>query len=360
MKRFAALMIAAVMTLGMAACSESEAGKDISIVTQKVESEPDTIIDIDQGERLTPATTIMEDLRKSEWSDFEYLAKCEINDDAYAAIHYYDGSIKDDAYKAKIFEVLCRIFKGKEIVPKGKQQVQGGDSAVITLRTISGAEYSLCEGILVDSPELEGGSSVYVLKCPENQVYFLDKTYRETQDLKELIAEGIRTADNYVKTKQYSVCGPDIANPEPDDIACIYVYTNYAEGQVVKGSYIHKSGRLHEFDFSESFDPVQGNWEQALLEQICVHCIQSEPNRYVDAQLLTTALDYAEKIDPSAEVTEEHMMCDAGQRTVYAVVGGKLVMLGSTGDNDKTVEDENAQKAMKCFEAALRSDSPER
>ena len=52
-------------------------------------------------------------------------------------------------------------------------------------------------------------------------------------------------------------------------------------------------------------------------------------------------------------MTVTHKMCDYGQKTSYAVVDGKAIMLYSYGDNLRVVEDDNAKKAEELFGKAL-------
>lgn len=520
MKRPAAFILAAVMILSLAACSESqsEPGTDISIASQKVESKPDpdsSKQDPDSSviDKLTPATTIGEDFAKRSYTDFEYTGSSVKNDTANKQTFYYSGSIKEDSIRQQVFEYICRTVRSKELLLEREQSVSGGGTALITLTDQSGSVYKLCDGILTEHPEEEGGPSVYIFITPDKRYHYFKKDYKESREFEKLLADGLQIKENLTRTEGYggkkvkeektpvlaqgefsgssysdfeysgktvemntalktksyyegritdpNSCKevfellskynvedaiklskdqmlPEISEPiitltykgarqlklsesylvkskneeeavhvhvlctnageifcynynpqitqlitqqldknirtqenlvktetfgtvNSDSIAFIDIYSNYAWVPTVKGTYVTKKGEVRSFDFSSSTGAFRGSYEAGLLALICDNYKNSKPTNteILDTAKIKSALDYAAKVDPDAKVTVEHKMCDYGQNTLYAVVNNKLVMLYSKGDNDRTVEDINAVKAIAAYKELIQTDDDE-
>ncbi len=304
---------------------------------------------------VSPATR--EDFANSGITSFEYIAKVHKTDENAERTYLYEGSVSDFQTKKELFTVLCRIIGQKELTLTQAQTVQGGGTPIIMLKTNSGGEYRLSKAILADAPQLQGGKSIFVLTTPDGKTYYLDSDQNDTKQLTELIQKGICTERNLVKTEYSGRRTPDSSKKvTANDLAYILVRTNYAEGTYIQGCYVTKKGDYYQFDFSKIEGRGRKEFTEWLTEQISIHS-QTETacsNKKADTDMLAQGLEYAAKIAPNAKVTTESRMCDYGQETLYAVVDGRFVMLRSRGDNDKTVEDINAVKAIDAYNEAMQ------
>ena len=394
MKKIAALILAAALVLSMAGCSENAegtAGNDISTVSQKPDSsyadpssrwiltdrsDPDSgkddpssgkdsssVKDPDSSkdDKLTPATTEIEDLIKQQYTDLSFFSKAEDYDNATQIRRYFEGEITEDSTKNYIFKTFCKILKESELTLKGKQAVQGGSSVILTLKTKDSREYKLCKGLLVQDPMEEGGEEVYILKAPQSRYYYFRPDIGDKRTLECLLQNGVMTMENLVKTVMpQDRDTPDkkqLVKPE-NPIAFMSVRSNYAWGFSLHGSCIDTAGNVYSFDFSSTNFKLERknstSFEQLVLDYINKVGVEVK-GKTMDTNKLREALSYASKVDPDAEITEEHKMCDYGQNTIYAVVDGKPIMLQSKGDVDKTVHDDNAQKAIEFYESLMSS-----
>ena len=361
MKRIIAMILAATMIFAMSACSESTSQNDISPASQVVpdkltppETKRDSSVVI--PDKLTPATTEAQDFAHSEPSYFKFTSSAEKYDAAEKVRYYYKGEIASEGAKRTIFTILGKLIKSGEIQLKNEQQVTGGANALITFTGEKGEEYRLCEGLLIEHPGEEGGSSVYIFRTPHSVIY-LGADYEAMQNLNSTIQSAVMTSKNLVKTTSLNDTEPEQKKLIPQDIAYIRVYSNYAEGRVEKGFYLTVNGEYHTFDYSK-IDPKENKQasethEQWLINQICENSPYDKIHYGLQTRYITQALEYAAKTDPDAKVTTTNKMCDYGQKTSYAVVDGKPIMLYSYGDNLRVVEDDNAKKAEELFTKAL-------
>ena len=366
MKKLTVLILSLIISLTAAGCSESTPGTDIPIATQKAGGTPDpdsSIVDTLNPpiDKLTPATTVIEDFRKSSCEIYDYIAKSQktetIKDDTGATVtYYYEGSVKDSSVKKQLFETVSSILSQDEIHLQGTQDVQGGGTPILTMKTVNNMEFRLSEGILVASPELEGGDMIYIFTGPDNDYHYLPQNTEDDRKLEKLIAQGIQIKENLVRTeKSGGDTKPETKKLSPEEIAYMCIRSNFAWGRHISGSYITVDGELYNFDFSKltSADRIDGSFEQWVLNQICEQSPYAGKGITVNTEKIKSALEYAEKINPDAKVTKKYEMCDYGQDTAYAVVDCKPVMLSSYGDVMRTVEDDNAKKADKLFKEAF-------
>ena len=371
MKKFMVLILALSMTLAVSGCTQSSSGKDLPVASQKVESKPDPDSSVPDKltppetkrdssvvipDKLTPATTEAQDFASGDHSYYKFTSSAEKYDSAEKKRYYYKGEIADDGVKRTIFHGLARIINSSEIQPKGEQTVTGGANALITFTGKSGEEYKLCEGLLIQHPDEEGGDAIFIFRMPHSTIY-LGAGYEAMQDLKNAIRDGVMTSKNLVKTSSLNNTEPEQKELKPKDIAYIRVYSNYAEGRVEKGFYLTVNGEYHTFDYSK-IDPKENKQasethEQWLINLICEQSPYDMKQVSLQTRYIKQALAYAAKTDPDAKVTVTHKMCDYGQKTSYAVVDGKAIMLYSYGDNQRIVEDDNAKKAEELFGKAL-------
>ena len=373
MKKLAAMILSAVLVLSMASCSESGGtGANLPVVSQNADSsiaDPSSSVpdsnsskpkpDSSRGDpsskddRLTPATTEIEDIIKSDYNDFTYFSKAQDYDNKTMIRKYYEGEIKDDSYKKEIFERIRTILKTNALTLTGEQSVSGGADALLTLKTKGGAEYRLCKGILTYHPMEEGGPEVFILQTPHS-MYYLCPDYENSTTLESLVTAGVVTDENLVKTvlpqetpvKKGKSVQPD--NP----IAFITLRSNYAWGREFHGSCVDTAGRMYTFDYSKiSEGTYSGTFEERLLQLIKQNGVISTEIIY-DTTQLRQAIAFAKQADPNGKFKEEYKMCDYGQDSLYAVVDGKAFLLQSTGDCDKTPLDEKAKEAIKYYNKA--------
>lgn len=372
MKKLAAMILAAALVLSMVSCSESETGTNIPIVSQPTDSStPDSSIPDDSslGDKLTPPTTTKDDdiltpaiteiehFTGSVYNDFTYYSKAEDYDRESMIRRYYEGEIKDKKYTEQIFEKLTAILKNNELKLSGEQRVSGGADTLLTLKAGDRSEYKLCKGILTYHEMEEGGPEVFIFKTPHSAYYFKTDSEDKT-NLETLVTEGVKTEENLVKTvlpQERQTPDKDLVKPA-DPIAFMSVRSNYAWGFSLSGSCIDTSGMVYSFDFSKTdFQSNRTNekpFEQQVLEYINTVGVKIT-GRACDTNKLKQALSYASMVDPNAQVTKKHVMCDYGQNTIYAVVNGKPIMLRSKGDVEETVQDDNAQKAIEHYESLI-------
>ncbi len=329
--------------------------QEFEVLLKKGVMRQENIVGESGGDKISPAPTTKDDFCNYRITSYEFSAKAQKTDEQAERRYYYEGSAEDFNIRKELFEKLCRIVGQKEITLQGAQVVQGGGTPFITAKNSEGGEYTLAEGILADAPQLQGGKSILVLKTPDGKTYYLDNDINEKQKLDELIQKEICTPKNLVKEEYFGKNTPDSSKKlTANDIAFIYVRTNYAEGTYIQGSYVSKKGDLYHFDFSAIEGSGRREFSDWLTEQIGIHSQTASPEKKkADTDKLTEGLEYAAKIDPNAKVTTVNRMYDYGQETLYAVVDGRFVMLRSRGDNDKTVEDENAAKAIDAYNEAM-------
>ena len=286
MKKIAAMALAAALVFSMASCTETSPGTNLPVVTQTPDSsikDPSSVPDPDSSrgdpdsskpdpsskdDRLTPATTEIEDIIKSDYNDFTYFSKAQDYDNRTMIRKYYEGEIKDDLYKKGIFEKFRSMLKNDVITLKGEQSVSGGADVMLTLKTKSGEEYRLCKGILIEHPMEEGGPEVYILETPHS-MYYLCSDYENSTTLESLVTAGVVTDENLVKTvlpqetpvKKGKSVQPD--NP----IAFITLRSNYAWGREFHGSCVDTAGKMYTFDYSKvSEGTYSGTFEERLQQ----------------------------------------------------------------------------------------------
>ncbi len=365
MKKIAAMALATALVFSMASCSESGGtGANLPVVTQTPDSsikDPSSIPDPDSSkpdpsskdDRLTPATTEIEDIIKSDYNDFTYFSKAQDYDNKTMIRKYYEGEIKDDLYKKGIFEKFRSMLKNDVITLKGQQSVSGGADVMLTLKTKSGGEYRLCKGILIEHPMEEGGPEVYILETPHS-MYYLCSDYENSTTLESLVTAGVVTDENLVKTvlpQETPVKKGKSVQPDAP-IAFITLRSNYAWGREFHGSCVDTAGKMYTFDYSKvSEGTYSGTFEERLLQLIKQNGVVSTDIIY-DTTQLRQAIAFAKQADPNGKFKEEYKMCDYGQDSLYAVVDGKAFLLQSTGDCDKTPLDEKAKEAIKYYNKA--------
>ena len=377
MKRTSILILAAVMVMSLAGCSESgSSGKAEDIISAakqtsvketaggKAPAGTNTVTDVTKigketgtgsgAEILTPAATEAQDLARRDHSEFSFFSHSQEYDYASKVRRIYEGEITDEAVKQEIFGKLSAILKCGELDLVREQRVTGGGTSLLTLKSESGEEYKICKGILTENPEEEGGREVFIFEGPHSRLYF-DVEYAERTALEDLIESGVRTEQNLIHTEG---SGPE-AKPEEEKPVFPLIYlrirSNFAWGEHVSGVFADAEGKYFSFDLSEIISSVKG---PTLADRVYSCIVNGDGGQvftgaYLDPVILRQGQEFAAKIDKNAKIREEGKMCDYGQNSVFAVIDGKPVMLCSEGDTDLTVEDENAEKAIRCFDDAM-------
>ena len=353
------------MVFSLASCSQqdTEPGTDISIVSQKIDSRKDP--DSSKDNRLTPAVAETEHFTKTDYSDYKYFARAKQDDIQNKVLNYYEGEITSTNSKSSIFMQLIAIIKHGELTVQCKQTVLKDTEAILTMKQNDGSEYALIEGLLKQNPDAKTGKAIYIFKTPHSE-YYLNASSAEQKAMRTLIQEGVATDENIVKSEPIEV-ETEPRKPEPKEpvkrnyvqiknpIAFMQVRSNAAWGFQLNGMCIDTQGHIYQFSYQESdIADKQGKFEEKVLAALQTVGAQ-DTQAVADVGKLRQALAIAAKIDPNAKVTSKHEACDYGQNTLYAIVDGKPLMLRSYGDNSKTVEDDNATKAIAAYEDALSS-----
>ena len=290
----------------------------------------------------------------AQYTDFTYIGgKQTVNDQKNYVCKTYEGEITNDAWKQKIFTELCSILRQGNIELKGEQSVQGGASSLLTLKTKGGAEVSISKGILVEHPQEEGGSEIYIVKFKQGAEQFYGGSDRFDESVRNGVVQSGNTLVKTVQLPRPEIKKSDVKPQFP--LTYIKLRTNYAWGQHISGICTDAKGDVYSFDFSKTLPAGNGELTDNVIQNLkdgIANIIKS--GAQFDASILKQGVAYAAKISPNAEFSCEHKMCDYGQNTLYAVVDGKAVKLYSKGDNDEFTDDVNAQKAIECFEKTCR------
>ncbi|MBR6044558.1 MAG: hypothetical protein IKP47_02865 [Ruminococcus sp.] len=361
----AAFILAAVMLLSLSACADKTSGKaeDIPALTQ-VEGKldppesPDPVEGDPPEEKLTPAETLVDHLRHCDPLSIEYSGESENYDSEHNATLYYSGIIRDDEIRRSVFDFVCRVTAQDDLIPAADGCVLTDTENILTMKTDTGYRFRFGEGILTGSAGDDGGLPVFILTDPDGSSSCCKAVLNDKQELYDLVARGIEVNENLVQILEHGDSRSELGLYEVsglDDIAFISYYCNAAWGFCLRGSYVDKNGNVYEFDLSDvGFEGLAGPIQENLAQMISKNYAEAKPVRTVDPSIIAAAYEYASLVDRDAEVTSEHVMCDYGQNTLYAVVDGCMIMLRSTGDVTKTVLDENADKALEILDAELK------
>lgn len=238
-----------------------------------------------------------------------------------------------------------------------------------------------------DQPELTGGNycmtmPYLIIKAPHGKVYTCYYTWdREEYSTDEFgcptvayagdcfvieDADSARTKYQAIDTETmnefYSLIHDYMEeNYEPSqtlnekcstsNIVFINRYTNYAWGKVDNGSFIDSKGDLYTFDFKDRY--FQN--DKAFYEALCEVYENSDPVTLwiADSDKMWNILENEiPKINRNAEITERSNGCDMGQETLYAVsLDGEMIMLRSTGDWEKHLNDDTAKRLCRIYDA---------
>ncbi len=144
-----------------------------------------------------------------------------------------------------------------------------------------------------------------------------------------------------VPLPEWNILQEDIA---PETIVFISRYSNWAWGYQDNGSFVTYGGEVYSFDFGET-DPGTGAVPDDFVKALEDIRDNSEPKSTVDAAAVAECYSYAPQVNAEAEFPKVNMACDAGQRSVYFVRDGEIIMISTNGDNDGELDDK-AAKAM--------------
>ena len=374
------LILAAAMTLSLAGCSDAEAGssgaEDIPAAVRMDHSGSDIRRDSedvpDSPEILAPPTagddsekgSGSEDILTPPTTESQYLAGPGFDDCVFTAevqaysseneVKFYECKITGAA-KQEVSEMLSAILKSRELTLGEDQSIIDVITPVLTLKKPDGSEYTVCEALLSDNPLLESERSVYVFTAPHSQLYF----EADNDDLSELLDSLARTEENLIETKKLSSEFEPGAVVKPEfPLTYIEIRTNFAWGHYITGNFIDAKGYLFSFDLSEALETGPGykDFTSTVYENLQRGIgIDPQPAAVTDVSVLEEGLGYAAGNGSDATFREEEKMMDYGQHTLYAVVGGELVMLYSRGDVDRTSDDANVKNALRCYKDALNN-----
>ncbi len=135
------------------------------------------------------------------------------------------------------------------------------------------------------------------------------------------------------------------------NIVLVNRYTNYAWVKTDIGEFIDSNGDRYTFDFSDRYFQNDEEFYEALCE---VYENNDPVSLWVaDNDKMWDILEKdIPKINRNAKVTERSKGCDMGQTTLYTVsLEGEMIMLRSTGDWDKQLNDAAAKRICRIYDA---------
>ncbi len=119
-------------------------------------------------------------------------------------------------------------------------------------------------------------------------------------------------------------------------IVFMWDYVNFAWGYENHGSFVDNKGNKVGYELSDE------RWKESSREEELSYLEsmeygESDTHGKIDMSELEEYYSYLYKIDPNAEVTEEYVADDAGQRTLYGIVYREeniptFVLIRSEGD----------------------------
>ena len=377
MKRLSVLLLAGLMALSMAGCSENadssskaavrevqiprddSSAADVSAPGTKPDNKDSGDVSMPEDDILVPAATEAQELAGSEHSDYSFFIKTVDHSDPDAP-RQYEGEIVDDAVKEKIFDILCNAFEREELSFEG-EPTYTNDGLILTLKNAGGDEYRISAGCIDYDFLMYEGIPVFFLTTPDSVLCF-ETNDDELDELGKLLSEVLNSKDGFNRTDSgdiFEVKIPDGAEKPEFPVTYISVRSGYDSGiDHISGAFLDSRGYMYTFNLTEDLDRDLGStgYTDMILKNLMKGNGNIEMNGVcADVSYINEGLDHAAKIDPDLEFDEESVMEDYGQNTLYAVVGGELVMLESFGDVNKTSEDENVQSAISSYKQAFNT-----
>lgn len=374
MKKITGFLLAAVMMLSAAGCSEKDnsssqpeniavqlpgddsSGAGVSVPDSAGGDSSIADSSIPEEDILTPAVTEAQALARSQYSDYGLFIRGIDHSDPDSPMRY-ECEIVDNAVKQEIFESLCPVLKRNELSLEGEPYVKM-EATTLTLKNSDGDEYRFTDGYAGYDYLTGDGTPALFLTAPHSEACF-EVSEDEMYALGKLLTNAVKDAEKLPVSEGAETVGPTIprdAETPEFPLTFISVRTNFAWGRHIGGSFLDSRGYMYYYDLSDDLE--EGFWSGGFADALYKCLLDGKGGIRAngvsaDTSLINEGLSYAAKIGPDTVFTEQHMMEDYGQQTVYAVVGGKPVMLVSRGDVDRISEDENVLSAISLYRKAF-------
>ena len=156
------------------------------------------------------------------------------------------------------------------------------------------------------------------------------------------------SSDSTTKGNSASDTSFDDADPEPDiqidpdRILFTFEYNNYAWGAQSDIMAVMGDGRIYSFSNLPTKMNNNVDYDTRIVNHVTELAANFEPKGQFESGFLDELYSYASKVDPNANYTEKHEMCDYGQNTLYYWdENGNKVILINTGDVRYIIDDLN-------------------
>lgn len=139
---------------------------------------------------------------------------------------------------------------------------------------------------------------------------------------------------------------------DPEEPLFIMTNSNWAWGFGMYHMVVMGNGDVYSFSSSCHLYPNITSYDEDLEHKLD-HMKQIGPEFTLDSDYLQSLFDAAYAIDPNAEYDYENIMCDYGQHKIELVQTDKAangVLVYEYGDNELTIDDENAAKFNDLYE----------
>ena len=207
-------------------------------------------------EKVTDTSVISSDAKafiESVYYDYRYYSSAQEYNEKRERIEY-KGEIVDDDIKRQIFDVLCDILKkGETKLNDGQNVVQSGPELRISHKN-GKLNYVCYEGMITNSPEEAGGSSVLVFAAPNSTVYTCADS-DEIKALNDLVQGGVISDKNRVKT------GSDI---RPYNI----IDAQYTDFTYIGGKQVINDQKNYVCRYYEGEITIDA-WKQRIFTELC-------------------------------------------------------------------------------------------
>lgn len=284
----------------------------------------------------------------------DFYGECTVTDTAACRQQTYAGRLDADT-KALVLEFLSQGERSHRLNVDAKNTpLSDSPKFKITAKDPkTHKEYTIAPGDLLNA---ESGEKrpVILLDCGKDiRCYADEHSYcREYDDFRDDNAGFSESVGFYV---EYDLKKPELKISESSytpktgkpGIIVLQHYTNNAWYHADEGTFVDMNGNIYGFSYSsQEFEDSPYSDLMTELNKI-YNAPDTKPiGAYPDTAVFEQLADYAEKIDPDAEITYQQAAFDAGQNTTYLIRSdGKKVFVHSTGDSDETSTDKYADMA---------------
>ena len=241
-------------------------------------------------------------------------------------------------YKKQLFKYLCEGFNISETLANDCFKLQKDGNGKYLLIINLGDQYGVIRAL--------DGSHVFL--------YFTEVTGKTVS---KSIQKKLISYTKQVKLEE-KTAGIDEQDPEieveildvkldPDRIIFEDVYSNMAWGYQKKAVFVLGDGRVYTYDYAKNPGQIDISKDENAIEYLKGTIADAT----LDKDYLMKLYSYAVHIDPNAEYTTKHEMCDYGQDTLYFYAeDGTKVKCASYGDVRYIYDDDYAKMVEKLWD----------